>query len=206
MIKNTNIGSSANWSSSFSVISGNGASVYCGGFFIDEADIIHLVINCTDTYGSTNRSGYMYYLYSPPTVYGSTTESGRHWYAANGSPVAWATEDLYSGGTNQPMRHMGGTANAAIIDISPAKMRDVQISANFLAVPCPQQPIIFKHSCCVGNLVPPPTVPTIRFGRETDMYKSPFFVTSTRVIPTEASDTQATSCPHAIKIAVKPFA
>ena len=80
------------------------------------------------------------------------------------------------------------------------------ISANFLDLPCPTQPNIFSDSFWVGSPVPPPTEPTISDGSVTATYKSPCWFTSIRVIPTEDSATQATSCPHEINKAVNPFA
>jgi len=42
------------------------------------------------------------------------------------------------------------------------------ISASFGAVPSPSQPRSARHSRAVGVPVPPPTVPTMRLGRQTD--------------------------------------
>src|SRR5882757_11442694 len=89
---------------------------------------------------------------------------------------------------------------------SPANATVATISANFRAWPAPAQPSIERHSCAVGRYVPPPTVPTIRFGKVTEAYTSFADVRSTRVSAVVASATHATSCPQAMKIAASALA
>src|SRR4051812_49517434 len=67
--------------------------------------------------------------------------------------------------------------SAAIIDNSPASAIDAQTSASACALPSPTKPIISRQAFCVGSAVPPPTVPTIKFGNVTAVYKPPSEVT-----------------------------
>ncbi len=63
-----------------------------------------------------------------------------------------------------------------------------------------------RQAFWLGNCVPPPTVPTIRFGSVTAAYSPPSSRTSNRVTPTAASATHAASWPQAMKSAASPFA
>jgi hypothetical protein len=87
-------------------------SIYGGGFQIDKNDYIHLTLGLDDTYGTTNYSGTLYYMYSPPSFDAAIgiNRPGLYWYAANGSTVAINTINTVS-----PMRYTSSTANAAII-------------------------------------------------------------------------------------------
>src|SRR5207244_11934627 len=58
--------------------------------------------------------------------------------------------------------------NAAMIESSPANDKPAQTSANASACSGPAKPRISRHARWLGKLVPPPTVPTIRLGNETD--------------------------------------
>src|SRR4051794_9390214 len=87
---------------------------------------------------------------------------------------------------------------AAMIDNSPARAIDAQTSASACALPGPESFRMSRQAFCVGSMVPPPTVPTIRLGNVTAVYRPPSEVTSIRVVPTADSATHAASCPQAM--------
>ena len=97
-------------------------------------------------------------------------------------------------------------ASDAVSDSSPARTAAPAISASFLARPGPAQPRALRHSCWPGRHVPPPTLPTIRFGNVTLAYRSPSAVASMIVSPVPHSTTEATSCPVARKSAASTLA
>lgn len=82
---------------------------------------------------------------------------------------------------------------APAIDSSPAKHKPATTSAKARALPLPVSPSSAKHAFWLGSEVPPPTVPTIKFGNVTQAYNPPCELSSIRVIPTADSATQAGS-------------
>src|ERR1044072_3085999 len=91
-------------------------------------------------------------------------------------------------------------------DSSPARTTPATISANLFTLPRPTHPSICRHSFWVGRPVPPPWVATISEGMVMDMYRSRSGVSSAYATAAELSDTFATSCPGAMKMAVIAFA
>jgi len=95
---------------------------------------------------------------------------------------------------------------APLMDSSPARAIAAQISAKARDASSPGSPSTSRHAAGPGSLVPPPTVPTMTLGRVTEPYNSPRGVTWNRVMPMEASETQAASWPQAMNMPASALA